>query len=99
MEVDPQDLEDGASDDERVEPVERRSEEVGHAQRVHPNAHLEDESAQEQELGVVCKRSRGLTNGWGVFLGGNFPGRNAEVPLEAINLFSSHLLSPSGYFC
>ena len=56
MEVDPQDLEDGASDDERVEAVERRAEEVGHTQRVHPDAHLEDESAQEQELCVVCKK-------------------------------------------
>ena len=57
MEVDPQDLEDGASDDECVEPVEGRAEEVGHPQRVHPNAHLKDESAQEQELCVVCKRT------------------------------------------
>ena len=60
MEVDPQDLEDGASDDECVEPVEGRAEEVGHPQRVHPNAHLKDESAQEQELCVVCKRSGGV---------------------------------------
>ena len=97
MEVDPQDLEDGASDDERVEPVERRTEEVGHAQRVHPNAHLEDESAQEQELCVVCKRSGRMTNGRGVFLRRNFSGRNAVVSSEVINLFSSHLLSP--FFC
>ena len=53
MEVDPEDLEDGAGDDERVEAVEGRPEEVGHAQRVHPDPHLEDEGRQEQELGVV----------------------------------------------
>ena len=56
VEVNPQDLEDGAGDNEGVEPVERRAEEVGHAQGVHANPHLKDESAEEQELCVVCKR-------------------------------------------
>ena len=89
MEVDPQDLEDGAGDDECVEPVERRTEEVGHAQRVHTNAHLKDESAQEQELCVVCKRSGRVTNSRGVFLRRNFSDRNAEVSMEVSNLFKS----------
>ena len=56
VEVDPQDLEDRAGDDERVEAVERRAEEVGYAQGVHADPHLEDEGAEEQELCVVCKR-------------------------------------------
>ena len=58
MEVDPEDLEDGAGDDERVEAVEGGAEEVGHAQRVHPDPHLEDEGRQEQELGVVCNKNK-----------------------------------------
>lgn len=56
VEVDPEDLEHGAGDDHAVEAVEAGLHEGGHAQRVHADAHLEDERAEEQELGVVWKR-------------------------------------------
>ncbi len=40
--------------DDGVEPVEGVVEERPDAQRVHPDDHLQDEHAQEQELGVHC---------------------------------------------
>ena len=58
VEVDPEDLEDRAHNDDAVEAVERGLHESSHAQRVHPDAHLEDEGAQKQELGVIWKRKK-----------------------------------------
>ena len=98
MEVDPEDLEDGAGDDERVEAVEGRPEEVGHAQRVHPDPHLEDEGRQEQELGVVCNKNKRQSEKKmaGLFFWAETsPDRNAEVSSsEGSQLFLRHI-SPS----
>ena len=93
MEVDPEDLEDGAGDDERVEAVEGGAEEVGHAQRVHPDPHLEDEGRQEQELGVVCNKR--VRNKWpGCFSGPKLLRtvmQRFAPPPRVHNFFTSHI--------
>ena len=52
MEVDPEDLEDGAGDDDGVEAVEGGGEERGRTESVHTNVHLEDKGTKEQKFGV-----------------------------------------------
>ena len=94
MEVDPEDLEDGAGDDERVEAVEGGAEEVGHAQRVHPDPHLEDEGRQEQELGVVCNKNKRVKNKWpGCFSGPKLLRTVMQrfPPPRVHNFFTSHI--------
>ncbi len=56
MEVDPEDLEDGAGDDDGVKAVEGGGEEGGRTERVHTNVHLEDKGTKEQKFGVNWKR-------------------------------------------
>ena len=55
MEVDPEDLEDGAGDDDGVEAIEGGGEEGGRTESIHTNVHLEDKGTKEQEFGVNCK--------------------------------------------
>ncbi len=54
-EVDPEDFEDGSSDDDAVESVEGGGEVGGKAQGVKADQHLEHERAQEDEFGVDWK--------------------------------------------
>ena len=53
LEVSPDDLEDGARDDEAVEAVETRLEVDPRTHGPHPQEHLEDEETQEHKLGRV----------------------------------------------
>lgn len=53
LEVSPDDLEDGAGDDEAVEAVEARLEVDPRPHGPHPEEHLEDEETQEHEFGRV----------------------------------------------
>ena len=55
-EVDPHDLKERAGDDGAVEAVEGGREVGGHAERVQPYQHLEDESAEENKLCIICQK-------------------------------------------
>ena len=50
--MDPDNLKDGAHDDDAVKPVEGGRKVGGEAKRIHANAHFEDEHAQETELSI-----------------------------------------------
>jgi hypothetical protein len=58
VEVDPEDLEDGAGDDDGVEAVEGGGKEGGRTESIHTYVHLEDKGTKEQKFGVNWKRKK-----------------------------------------